>query len=186
MYNSNEAYDIPCKVKNKINLMVMEQWLYAQVVKLLRKDLKIVAIYKNKNQAKFKFQGQSARSQQCFDLDLDWIEVNFSTREPDLYKKLFQSHNATQYINTFRLFQVPIGNSKCVESFKFQNDVPILKYFQKSLKSCCFRSLASAFASINNKKADNVISLRIEESLESEVGNRIDFANDVLKNKNKK
>ena len=45
-----------------------------------------------------------------------------STRDPDLYKKLFQSHNNTQDINTFRFFQVSIRNAKCVESFKFQND----------------------------------------------------------------
>ena len=66
------------------------------------------------NEAKYKFHGQSARSQRWFDLDLDWIEVNFITREPDLYKKLFQSRDDTQYINTFKLFQVPIVNAKCV------------------------------------------------------------------------
>ena len=68
-------------------------------------------------------------------------------------------------------------------SFKFQNDAPILKYCQKLLNSCCFSSLASAFAIINHNKAANAILLRIEESLESEVGNHIDFANDILKNK---
>ena len=53
--------------------MAMEQSLYAQVVKLRHKDLKCVATDKNKSEAKFKFQGQSARSQIWFDLDLDWI-----------------------------------------------------------------------------------------------------------------
>ena len=53
--------------------------------------MKFVAKDKNKNEAKFKFQGQSARSQLWFDLDLDWIETNFSTRDPDLYKKQFQA-----------------------------------------------------------------------------------------------
>ena len=71
--------------------MAMEKSLYAQVVKLRRKYLKFVATDKNKNKAKFKFQGQSARSQLWFDLDFDWIEVNFSTREPDFYKKLFKA-----------------------------------------------------------------------------------------------
>ena len=33
--------------------MAMEQGLYAQVVKFRRKDLKFVATYKNKNEAKF-------------------------------------------------------------------------------------------------------------------------------------
>ena len=37
----------------------MEQVLYAQVVKISRNDLKFTAANKNKNEAKFKFQGQS-------------------------------------------------------------------------------------------------------------------------------
>ena len=51
----------------------MEQGLYAQVVKISRKDLKFVAANQNKNEAKFKFQGQSAISHHWFDLDFDWI-----------------------------------------------------------------------------------------------------------------
>ena len=76
---------------------------------------------------------------------------------------------------------MPIGNVKSVESFQFKNDAPILKYCQKTLNSCCFSSLASAFASIKHFKAANAISMRIEESLKGEVGNCIDFANDILK-----
>ena len=56
---------------------------------LRRKDLKFVATYKNKTEAKFKFQGQSTRSHRWFDLEFDWIEVSFITRDPDLYNKLF-------------------------------------------------------------------------------------------------
>ena len=97
----------------------MEQGLYAQVVMISRKGLKLIAENKNKNEAKFKFQGQSSRSQYWFDLDFDWTEVNFSTLEPDLYKKPFHIHDDTQDTNTFKLFQVPIGNSKCVEKSSF-------------------------------------------------------------------
>ena len=67
----------------------MEQILYVKVVKLWRKDLLFVAADKNKTESKFKFQGQSVRSQPGFDLDLDWINITFSTRGPDFYKKLF-------------------------------------------------------------------------------------------------
>ena len=91
-----------------------------------------VAADKNKTEAKFKFQGQSARSQLWLDLNLDWIDINFSTREPDFYKKLFQSHDDKQDNITFKTFQVPIGNEKSVKSFKFQNDAPILSYCQKN------------------------------------------------------
>ena len=64
----------------------------------------------------------------------------------------------------------------------FQNDAQIFKYCQKSLNGCCLSSLASVFASINHSNTANDISLRIEKSLESEVVNRIGFANDILKN----
>ena len=130
--NSNVELDIPHEVKNNIKRMAMEQSLYAQVVKLRRKDLKFVATDKNNNEAKFKFQGKYARSQIWFDLNLDWIEINFSCCEPDFYKRLFHIHDNTQDYNTFKTFQVTIGNAKCVESFKFQNDAPIIKYCQKT------------------------------------------------------
>ena len=116
---------------------------------------------RTKNEAEFNFQGQSARSQVLFDPDLNWVEINVSTREPDFYKKPFQIHDNTQDNNTFQKNQVPIGNGKCVESFKFQNNAPILKYCQKLLNRCCFSSLASAFASINHNADDNAISMRI-------------------------
>ena len=120
--NENEAQFIPLDVKNNIKRMAMENGLYAQVVKLLWKNLEFIAANKNKNEAKCKFQGQSAISQRWFDLEFDCIEVNSSTREPDFYKKRFQSHDDAQDTNSFKLFQVPIGNSKCVETFKFHND----------------------------------------------------------------
>ena len=56
---------------------------------LRRKDLKSIASNKNRNKDEFNFQGQSSRSQRWFDLEFDCIEVNFSTREPDFYKKFF-------------------------------------------------------------------------------------------------
>ena len=49
----------------------MKQSLYAQVIKFWQKDLIFDAADENKNESKFKFQGQSARSQLWFDFDLD-------------------------------------------------------------------------------------------------------------------
>ena len=82
----------------------MKQSLYAQVIMFRRKDLKFDAADKNKNESKFKFQGRSGRSRLWFDLDLDWIDMNFSTREPDFYKKIFQSHYNKQDKDTFKTF----------------------------------------------------------------------------------
>ena len=50
---------------------------------------------------------------------------------------------------------------------------------------CCLISLTSDFVTIKQIKADSDISLRIEESLRNEVGNSIDFSNDILKSENK-
>ena len=182
--DESEAQFIPLHAKNNIKRMAIEQGLYAQVVKLRQKDLKSIAANMNKNEAKFNSQGQSARSQRWFDLDFDWIAVNFSTRETDFYK-IFQSHDYTQDIKSFKLFQVPIGNSKCVETFKFHNDAPILNYCQKSSNIFYFSSLVSPLVSIEQIKDDNAISLRIEEPLKSKVGSCIYFANAILKNERK-
>ena len=94
--------------------MTMEQGLYAQVVKLRQKDLKLIAANKNKNDAKFKFQGLSARSQRWFDLDLDFIEVNFSTREPDFYKKIFKAmaiHKIQILLKAFKFTMMLLSSS---------------------------------------------------------------------------
>ena len=50
--------------------------------------LEFIAETRNKNEAKFKFQGQFARSQRWFDLDFDLIEVNLA-------------HGSLIYINFF-------------------------------------------------------------------------------------
>ena len=105
--------------------MSMEQLLYAQVIMLLWWDLKFVWTDKIKNEDKFKFQGKSAISQRWFDLGFGWIEVNFSTREPDFYKKLFQSHDNKQDINTFKLFH----KSSCFLvslSYKLADDIDLV------------------------------------------------------------
>ena len=158
----NVPQSISVVVKNNIKRMAMEQSLYAHVINFRRKDLLFYAADKNKNESTFKFQGQSARSQLWFDLDLDWIDMNFSTREPDFYKKIFQSHDIKQEKDTFKTFQVPIGNAKFVKSFMFYKDAPILSYCQKTLNSCCFSSLAPAFASIKHFKAFNAICIHIK------------------------
>ena len=69
--NENEAQFIPPEMENNIKKIETKQGLYAQVVKLRRKDLILIAENKNKNDAKFKFQGLSARSQRWFDFDFD-------------------------------------------------------------------------------------------------------------------
>ena len=60
------------------------------------------------------------------------------------------------------MFEVPIENTKYVEDIRFHSKSPMLKYRQKSLKSCCLSILKSSFDSINQTKATNAITKRIE------------------------
>ena len=53
----------------------------------------------------------------------------------------------------------------------------------KTFNSCYFSILASDFATINHFKAADAISIRIKESLKSEVGNSIDFSNEIMLNR---
>ena len=89
------------RFKNNIKIIVAEQSLYTQVVRLCQKYLNITEQNKYKNEDKFKFQGKSARSQSWFDLDFDWVEEHFSTHETDLYIKINQRYDETKYTNTF-------------------------------------------------------------------------------------
>ena len=65
--------------------MATEQGLYAHVVMILQNESE------NKKERektkKYNFQGKYAISKRWFDLDHDWLEENFMTREPCFYKK---------------------------------------------------------------------------------------------------
>ena len=82
-----------------------------------------IAANKNKNVAEFKLQSQSTRSKRWFDLDFDWIEVNFITREPDLYQIFFRAmkiYKTQIHLKYFKL-QLEIQNMwKCL-SFTMMN-----------------------------------------------------------------
>ena len=58
------------------------------------------------------FQVQSTGLNHWFDLDIKWVEENFITREPQYYKRLFQTNIEGQSGLTYPIFPVTIGNSK--------------------------------------------------------------------------
>ena len=45
------------------------------------------------------FQGQSKRLKYWFDIDIYWVAVNYSTRELQFYKTLFQSNIQSQAVS---------------------------------------------------------------------------------------
>ena len=65
------------------------------------------------------FQGQSARPKHWFDLDIEWIEENFSTREPQFYQRLFQSNIEGQAGSKYSTFTVTIGYAKEIGDIEY-------------------------------------------------------------------
>ena len=83
--------------------------------------------------------------------------MNFSTREPNFYKKLFQSHNDKQDKDTFKTFKVPIENSKVVKAFMFHKYAPILSYCKKRIRFKCRNWLNYERALVLNKASLDMI-----------------------------
>ena len=101
----------------QLKKMAIEQCLYAQVVMIHRKD---PDNKKEKEKTKtYDFQGKSARSTRWFDLDHEWLEENFRTREPDFYKKVYQEKIKGDDKKTYQIFAVPIGNAKTTRNIQF-------------------------------------------------------------------
>ena len=64
----------------------MYKGLYAQVAMIRQKEAENK---KEKDKTKkYIFQGKLTRPRRWLDLDHEWLEENFMTREPDLYKTL--------------------------------------------------------------------------------------------------
>ena len=145
--------------------------------------MKFDAADENKNESKFKFQGQSARSKFWFDLDLDWIDINFALVNLISIRNSFKVMTMSKTQIHLKHFKFQSEMQKFAKSFVFHKDAPILSYCQKTLNSCCFSSLSSAFVSKKHFKAANAISILIKESLKSELGNHIDFANEIMLNR---
>ena len=111
---------------------------------------------------KYKFQGQSTRSINSFDLDHEWLEEIFRTREPDFYEKIHQKYIRGHDTKTYKLFVVPIDNAKITKNIVFHPADPVLKYHQKFSNSSCLISLASAFHGIGDNKAVTTLVNHIE------------------------
>ena len=87
------------------------------------------------------------------------------TREPDFYRKLYQTKFRVDDTKTFQIFGVPIGNAKITRNVQFHLAAPVIKYHQKKSNSCCLSSLEPAFHYINYNRSVPALVNVIEESL---------------------
>ena len=91
------------------------------------------------------FKGQSERSKHCVDLDIEWVEEIFSTREPQFYKSLFQSNIKDQDGLKYSTLTATIVNTKDKGEISYNYKAPLVEYHKNYSNSCCFCSLASEF-----------------------------------------
>ena len=76
------------------------------------------------------FQGQSVRSKHWFDIDIKWFEENFSTIEPQFYKKLFQGSIEGQDGSKYTTLPVTIVNTKETGEILYYPKAPLVEYHQ--------------------------------------------------------
>ena len=75
---------------------------------------------------KYLFQGQSARSKNWFNLHIEWIKENISTREHQFYKRLFQTNIEVQSGIKYPIFPVPIENEKETGEIEYDIKAPLV------------------------------------------------------------
>ena len=107
------------------------------------------------------FQLQSEISKHWFDIDLEWFDGNFITREPGFYKGLFQKNIEDQDVIKLPTFPVPTVKEKETGEIEFHPLTPTLEYHQKSY--IFFNNLASAFTVSVEHAAARAIKLIIKE-----------------------
>ena len=91
------------------------------------------------------FQEKYSRSKHWFDLDIEWTQENFSTGEPQFFKRPFQSNIGGQDGIKYPTFSVSIGIAKEVGEVEYNPKPPLMEYHQNDSNSCCFISLESWF-----------------------------------------
>ena len=83
----HKTFQLVSRIIFKISL---EDTLYAGVVRIRRK--RIVQKKKTrKSKITYLFKRQSARSKHSFGIDIEWVEENFSTREPQCTIRCFKA-----------------------------------------------------------------------------------------------
>ena len=91
------------------------------------------------------------------------VEVNFSTREPQFYKRLFQKNIEGQSGITYPTFTVIIGNAKEKGEIEYELQASLVAYHQNFSNGFCFSSLESAFTVSGENNAARAIEMKIWE-----------------------
>ena len=111
------------------------------------------------------------------------VEENFSTREPQFYKSLFQTNVEVQDGIKYPIFPVPIGNSRETGEIEYDIQAPLVKYHHNASNIYVFSSVLSSFTASGENNSVKTIKTRIKESLNFQYQaykDRITFENDII------
>ena len=95
------------------------------------------------------------------DIGIDRVEENFSTREPQFYKRLFQINIEGQYGITYPILYAPIVNVKETVELEYDFQGTLVVYHQDNSNSCCFSSLAYASTASGQEKYTRATEMQI-------------------------
>ena len=79
----------------------------------------------------------------------------------NIYRTKFRGDNT----KTYQIFGVQLGDAKMTRKVQFYPEATLIKYHQKSSKSCCLSSLASAVHFYGYNRSVYTLAHQIEESL---------------------
>ena len=104
--------NVPQNIPYEILKIALEDVLYLQDVTIRNNTELQEGEILPKTTETYSFKGHSEISKHWFDIDLEWMEDNFMTREPELCKRLFQRNIESQYEKNFQHFQSFLGIQK--------------------------------------------------------------------------
>ena len=92
---------------------------------------------------------------------MEWVEENFSAREPQFYNSLFQTNIEGQYGITYPILPVPIGDAKETDEIEYDIQAKLVAYHQNASNTCCFSSLSFSFTESGERNDAREIAMRI-------------------------
>ena len=108
---------------------------------------------------------KSIQSQHSFSLTEEYINLKFSTKYPELYKKPFFKNMGKSNFDIPQLF-FTIGYAKKFKGPNHHTCGPLIKYPNNIINMCCLGSLVYALAAIDDNMALNSVESRIEGLLQ--------------------
>ena len=147
--NYNEPQLIPKDTNKDIQYRSLKQFVFAQVKYIISNKFEDKERKCYKPKYMYKFEVKYYENESYFDIDFDWIENNFNTREQYFYKRLLKTYVSRKSDTEAPIISFLIGSSKNSTQPKFHPHAPTVKYQQIENNSSLFSILSYAPFAVN-------------------------------------